>query len=190
MQCIIDKKSGHVEPWAALQTAAYSLLDTSDGLIFNEPDHSYFLDGVRLPSVTQILQAEGFIDTRFYEDYDRERGRIVHLATHYDDLGELDEDSLDPVIVPYVEAWRSFKRESGFIVEASEVSLASKTYGYCGTMDTRGRFPKGTLKRAAVELHNDGTYKLYPFTDRNDVNVWLAAVACHHWKKNNLRRQS
>lgn len=188
ISCLIDKKTGKVAPWTALQTAAYSLLDTSEGLVFNEADHSYFLDGVRVPSVTGILKAEGFIDDRFFDEWSRDRGSMVHLATHYDDLGELDEDSLDPVIVPYVEAWRRFKRESGFIVEASETGLASRVHRYAGTLDTRGYFPAGTLKRAAVELHDDGTYKLYPFTDRQDVSVWLSALACHNWKINHSRR--
>ena len=186
MECIIDRKSGHVEPWASLQVAAYTLLD-APAHSFDEAEHAYYYDGVRLDSVTQILQAEGFIDTRFYDEYSRERGRLVHLACHYDDLGELDDDSLDPLIAPYVMAWRKFRMESGFVVESTETPLISTKHKYAGTPDARGRFPKGALRRAAVELHNDGTYKLYPFEDRNDVNVWLAALACHNWKKNHGR---
>ena len=186
MDCIIDRKSGHVEPWTALQTAAYTLLDAPADS-FEEAEHAYYLDGVRLPSVTQILKAEGFIDARFYDEHSRERGRIVHLACEYDDLGELDDDSLDPEIAPYVEAWRRFKQESGFVIASVEVPLVSTKHRYAGKPDVRGSFPKGSLRRAAVELHNDGTYKLYPFTDRNDVNVWLAALACHNWKKNHRR---
>ena len=186
MDCILDKKSGHVEPWAALQTAAYTLLDTP-AQSFDEAEHAYHHNGVRLPSVTQILQAEGFIDMRFFDAYSRERGRLVHLATHYDDMGELDEDTLDPVIEPYLRAWRKFRQESGFTVESSEVPMVNIKYGFAGTPDVRGRFPKGALRRGAVELHDDGTYKLYQFPDRNDVNVWLAALACHTWKTNNRR---
>ena len=139
--------------------------------------------------VTGILKDEGFIDTRFFDDYSRDRGSLVHLATHYDDEGELDDDSLDPVIVPYVEAWRKFKRESGFVVEESEIPMYSATYRYAGIFDTRGVFPgKPILKRAAVELHNDGTYRMIPYKDRQDIQIWLSALACHTWKKNNLRR--
>lgn len=188
-RCIIDKKTGKVAPWTALQLAAYTLLSPNDGLIFDEASHTYTLSGfgVALPSVTGILKAEGFIDGRFYDEYSRDRGSLVHLATHYDDMGELDEVSLDPVIVPYVEAWRKFKRESGFVVEESEIPMVSLTHGYAGKPDTIGHFPKGTLKRAAVELHPDGTYKLYPYEDRNDLAMWLAVVAVHNWKRNYLR---
>lgn len=182
---IIDKKTGKAEPWTALQTAGYELLDTP--VEFTEEGHIYILDGVILPSVTGILKAEGFVDDRFFDEYSRERGSIVHLATHYDDLGELDEGSLDPVIVPYVEAWRRFKRESGFVVCQSEIPMANLTYRFAGKPDAVGSFPSGNLKRAAVELHNDGTYKLLPFTDRQDRGVFLAALACYHWKQNNLK---
>ena len=184
---IIDKKTGSVQPWTAIQTAAYTLLDAPCGFI--REGHLYQAeDGTPLESVTAILKAEGFIDTRFFDDFSRDRGSMVHLATAYDDDGELDEESLDPVIIPYVEAWRRFKRESGFVVSASEVPMMSNLYKYAGTPDVMGSFPRGAMKRAAVELHDDGTYKLIPYTDRQDVAIWLSVLAVHNWKQNNLRR--
>lgn len=179
----MDKKTGHVEPWTALQLSGYEPLDAP--VEFEAEGHRY---GNGLESVTGILKAEGFIDTRFYDDWSRDKGSMVHLATHYDDIGELDEDTLDPVIVPYLEAWRKFKRESGFIVEQSEVPMMSTVYQYAGTPDVIGHFPTGCLKRAAVELHDDGSYKLIPFTDRQDAALWLSVLAIHRWKANNLRR--
>lgn len=181
---IIDIKSGHAEPWAAIQTAAYTMLDAP--CEFEAEGHKY---GNGLESVTGILKAEGFIDTRFYDDWSRDRGSMIHLATAYDDQGELDEETLDPVILPYLEAWRRFRKESGFVPEKIEPSMMSTAYRYAGTPDRIGELP-GRIKRAAVELHDDGTYKLVPFTDRQDVNLWLAALSVHNWKKNKLRRQS
>jgi len=96
----------------------------------------------------------------------------------------LDEDTLDPVIAPYLEAWRRFKRESGFVVERSEVPMASSVYRYAGKPDVIGNFPQANIKRAAVELHDDATYRLIPFTDRQDWNLWLSVLAVHNWKKN------
>lgn len=189
-KAIIDIKSGHAEPWVALQTAAYSLLDApvefiADGHIYTDAR----VDGVgRLyPSVTTILKAEGFINTAYYDDWSRDRGSMIHLATAYDDQGELDEETLDPVIIPYLDAWRKFRKESGFAPEKIEPPLMSTVYRYAGTPDRIGELP-GRIKRAAVELHDDGTYKLVPFTDRQDVNLWLAALSVHNWKKNKLRR--
>ena len=61
---IIDIKTGNVQPFTALQLAAYSLLDApvefiSDGHIYTDAP----VDGVgRLyPSVTTILKAEGSV---------------------------------------------------------------------------------------------------------------------------------
>lgn len=186
MTCILDAKSGKVMPWTALQLAAYTGLDTP--VDFIEEGHRYTLGGVPLESVTGILVAEGFIDTAFYTDYGRERGSFVHLARHLDDTGELDESTIDTVIAPYLEAWRRFKRESGFVIEQSEVPMASKTYLYAGKPDVTGHFPTGNLKRAAVELHDDGSYRLIPFTDRQDWNIWLSILAVHNWKRNLKRR--
>ena len=186
---IIDIKTGNVQPFTALQLAAYSLLDApvefiADGHIYTDAR----VDGVgRLyPSVTTILKAEGFIDTRFYDDWSRDRGSMIHLATAYDDAGELDEENLDPVILPYLKAWRRFRKESGFVPEQIEPPMMSTAYKYAGTPDRIGELP-GRIKRAAVELHDDGTYKLIPFTDRQDVNLWLAALSVHNWKINNLK---
>jgi len=186
VKVILDKKTGHVEPWAALQTAAYSILDAPAE--FQQEGHVYHVGDMGLVSVTQVLKAEGFIDDRFYTEEARERGSFVHLATHLDDMGELDESTVDPLIAPYLEAWRKFKAESGFVVEQSEEPMMSTAYRYAGTPDVIGHFPKGNLKRAAVELHNDGTYRLVPFTDRQDVALWLSVLAVHNWKKNYLRR--
>ncbi len=181
MKAILDIKSGHVEPWTSLQLAAYALLDAP--VEFEREGHKY---GNGLEPVTTILKAEGIIDTRFYDDWSRDRGSMVHLATAYDDRNELDEENLDPVIRPYLEAWRKFRKESGFVPEKIEVPGMSTVYCYAGTPDRIGELP-GKIKRAAVELHDDGTYKLVPFTDRQDMNIWLSVLAVHNWKRNTLK---
>ncbi|HOD97842.1 MAG TPA: hypothetical protein PLT63_03610 [Syntrophales bacterium] len=181
MKAILDIKSGHVEPWTSLQLAAYTLLDAP--VEFESDGHRY---GNGLESVTQILKAEQLIDTRFYDDWSRDRGSMIHLATHYDDMGELDEETLDPVIRPYLEAWRKFRKESGFVPEVIEVPMMSINYRYAGTPDRIGQLP-GKIKRAAVELHDDGGYRLIPYTDRQDVHIWLSVLAVHNWKRNNLK---
>lgn len=183
---ILDVKTGKAMPWTAIQLASYTLLDTP--VDFEAEGHIYTTNGCRLESTTGILKAEGFIDTRFYTEEARLRGSYVHLARHLDDMNDLDEDTVADEIFPYLEAWRKFRRESGFIIEQSEVPMMSSVYQFAGTPDVIGHFPdKPTIKRAAVELHNDGTYKLIPYTDRQDTNIWLSVLAGHNWKKNNLK---
>jgi len=188
-KCVLDLKSGKAEPWAKIQTAAYTLLDTP--VDFEAEGHIYYCPEViaRLYSVTEILTAEGFIDKTWYDEWSRTRGEYVHLACHLDDIGELDESTVDETIMPYLEAWRKFKRESGFVVEQSEKPMANLHYMYAGTPDCIGHFPTGVIKRMALELHKDGTYKPDYHTDQNDVNIWKATLAVYFWKLNNLKRK-
>lgn len=188
MAVYIDIKTGKAEPWAALQTAAQSLLN--DFNVEFEPDgHVYTYQGQHWPSITQILKAEGFIDTTWFDEWSRDKGSMVHMACHYDITGELDEDSLDDEIRPYLAAFRKFMAESGFTVTHAEAPGVNTTHSYSGTPDLIGCFPKpGVCRRFALELNNQGKHKLIPHTDQNDFNVWLAAVATFYWKKNNLRK--
>lgn len=189
MTAVIDFKTGKATPAAALQTAAYSLLNDFN-VTFDAERHVYTWQGKDLKSVTQILQEENFVDSTWFTEWARDKGSHVHTAIKYDLAGELDEDSLDDEIRPYLSAFRKFMTESGFKVERSETPGVNTTHHYAGTPDIIGCFPKPTVcRRYALELSADGKYKLVPFQDQNDFNVWLAAVAVHHWKNNNLKRR-
>lgn len=188
MSVVIDIKTGKAEPWAALQLAAQSLLNDFD-VDFDADSHVYTYNGQHWPSITQILKAEGFIDTSHYDTWSRDKGAMVHLAVKYHIFEELDEDRLDPVIIPYLDAFKRFKEESGLIVTQSEMPGVNTVHRYAGTPDIIGCFPKPTgARRFALELHPDGKYKLIPYTEQNDFNVWISAVSCHYWKLNNLKK--
>lgn len=108
-------------------------------LIFDASTHTYSVDGKIVPSVTQIIQAEGIYDM---SNIPKERletawklGTAVHLATEYEDKGILDPESIDPVVLPYLEQWRKFKADFDFELLSSEQKLYSKKYGYAGTLD-------------------------------------------------------
>jgi hypothetical protein len=163
-------------------------------------------------SVTELLQAEGFINTDWYDEYGRDRGSYVHQARHLYDMDELDEESLDTVLVPYLEGWKKFRRESNFVVIDSEVRLYNGQFtgkpdavGLLNALptivDTKSNIEpwvalqlagyeilKGTPhKRIAVRLKPDGTYSVKEFKDRQDRQIFLAALACYQWKLNNLK---
>ena len=184
-------------------------------LTFDPESHVYRFNGRKVPSVTEILRAEGFIDTAWFTDYGRQRGKLAHLAIHLLDEGELDEESLDPVLSPYVEAWKRFKADTGVRVIESEAPCADPLGRYAGTPDkivvmdgkqvcldiktgtvqpwTRLQLcayceAKGIYRRSAVGLHDDGTYKLHPYTDRQDFAVWNAVLAVYWWKQNELKK--
>jgi len=133
--CVIDIKTGKAEPWAALQTAAQSLLISYD-VAFDKEGHVYTAAGRTLPSITQILQAEGFIDMSHYDEWSRDKGSMVHLAIHYYLSDVLYEETLDDEIKPYLSAFKEFLKDSKFQVDKSEVPAANLTCrAPCGRVD-------------------------------------------------------
>ena len=115
-------------------------LDSTGLFEFDEETHTYYLGDTILPSVTQILEDVGLIDSSKYSklEFYLERGSAIHGATDLIDKNQLDRDSLDDRIVGHVSAYEKFKKETGFEVKASELALYSKTYKYAGTMDKVG----------------------------------------------------
>lgn len=183
---------------------------------FDEATHTYKVNGLPIPSVTEILKEEGFIDVSFFTDYGRERGKLAHLAIHLFDQGELDEESLDPVLSPYVEAWKRFRADTGVEIIESEVPVVDLLGRYAGTPDkivlldgkqtildlkTGAILPwvrlqlcayceaKTIYRRAAVQLNDDGTYKMHTYTDRQDFAIWNATLAVFWWKRNEMKRR-
>lgn len=111
-------------------------------LVFDEAKHEYRLDGVVLPSVTEICKflamdvAEGA--NREARDAAAERGHRVHEACTMHDF-EGDECEIDGDIVGYVEAYAAFKRDYQ-IKEwlLYEHPMASLERFYAGTLDRVG----------------------------------------------------
>jgi hypothetical protein len=65
-----------------------------------------------------------------------EFGNHVHAACHLFNIDDLLWGSLDPALIPYVEAWRDFLKQSGAIVISSEKKVYSARHGYAGTLDS------------------------------------------------------
>ena len=109
-------------------------------LIFIEKTHQYYLGGTELSSVTTILNQLNDFGRIPPDVLERKRqiGTAVHKAAELDDAGNLDPDSIDPAVAPYLEGWRKFRRESGFVPEYSEQRVYSTAYQYAGTLDRIG----------------------------------------------------
>ena len=116
----------------------------SKELTFDEEKHEYRLNGRILPSVTQILREIGFVDDTYFTEDSAARGIAVHKATELYDLGTLDEDSLDPRLVDYLEGWKRFRNETGFFPTSIEGRGWSK-FGYVGTFDRVGVTDNGSI---------------------------------------------
>lgn len=111
---------------------------------FNAERHEYRVNGLIVPSVTQVLSSVGLPDLSGIPaellEWKAGLGSAVHKATELDDLGDLDEESLDLAIKPYLEAYRKFKIESGFVPLGMEEAVYSKKYGFAGRLDRVGFF--------------------------------------------------
>ena len=114
-------------------------------LTFDEPTHTYKYAGEELVSVTQVI-GQAFNTYGFMQQTEQGRaelekaaafGRSVHSMCEMHLLGTLDEDALDPLLLPYLEGFKKFVVQvlsvhTGVVVE-------QKTYSeklmFAGTAD-------------------------------------------------------
>ena len=192
-----------------------------NGLTFDAEKHEYRFKGIIVPSVTQIIADAGLYgDTRYFTDYNRERGTLVHKVIELHLSGDLDHASIDPVLMPYYEAWLKFENDAEYVSDECECRMVNNIYRFAGTVDHIGYInghyciidvktgaynpawaiqlaayelllkSVGGPKRFSLQLKDDGNYKLTEHKDRQDKNIFLSALSLYYWKENNLRRQS
>src|SRR5260370_1277008 len=91
-------------------------------LTFDVATHTYRYGGKVVPSVTTVLRPIDNFDRVDPELLERARrfGSHVHSATDLFDRGILDEDELDPGLVPHLNGYKLFLSETGFQVTHSE----------------------------------------------------------------------
>lgn len=106
----------------------------SNGFQFDAGSHIYCLDGRKVPSVTQVLRAVGIAP-----DYSRvepgilERKRLIgvalHKCLHYLQECDLDPDTVDPEVQPYLVAHKLFVKDRGFKVLTIETPRVATLNG-------------------------------------------------------------
>lgn len=82
-------------------------------LVFNEDDHSYFVDGKRVPSVTEVcslLTADKYSGGQALIHAAAVRGTAVHELCALYDMDAL-PDEIDPAYSCYLKAWAAFCRD-------------------------------------------------------------------------------
>ena len=112
-----------------------------------DPDHRYWLDGDAVPGVTRVLSSVRLIDYTGVRPEVLARaaaiGRAVHQAAWYADDDDLDRDTLDPVVRPYLDAWARFRLETGFEPKEKERRVYSHAHHFAGTFDRLGVCRRG-----------------------------------------------
>lgn len=122
-----------------------------DGLTFVEEGHRYELNGKRLISLTQILDASGLVDYSMVQPdvlaAKAQFGTKVHEYTKWHDQGELDPEDMDqlkkhPKYGPRITGWLQFLEDFHFTPDLNwcEVPCAVKLNGmlYAMTIDRFG----------------------------------------------------
>lgn len=109
-------------------------------LLFFDQGHKYTLDGVELPSVSELCR---FISREIYGtvaqytlDRAADRGTRVHKAAEALDVYGKVEVTDD--IAPYVQAYLKFRREHDIKWNMVERSMANQKERYAGTIDRYG----------------------------------------------------
>lgn len=139
-----------------------SLATGSALLSFNAETHTYTLpDGRVVPSVTTILKETGV--AKNYDElsdrskqaetnlhYRRALGTAVHADCHSWDDDDLDLDTVDAVKRPYVEAWATFRENTGLTPLTRERRVFHAGLFYCGTLD--GIFARPGGGRVLIDI--------------------------------------
>lgn len=103
---------------------------------FDEPSHTYKLNGQPAPGVSSIIELD--YDFRFVKPEVMERARIMGRKVHKTiELFEKDRlgGELHPFLQSHLTQWQRFKDDMNVVVLRSEEIVYSERHGYCGTFD-------------------------------------------------------
>ena len=153
----------------------------SNRVAFDEAPHVYtFEDSVVAVSATDALDVTGYVDDEWYTEWARERGRLVHLTTEYHDRGELNEATLDPALVPYLDSYKAFLHESGATWDGIELRLGDRTRRMAGTLDRLGAFGLLDIKSGGREYWHQLQTAIYALLAQTNGYI-LSARRVKRW---------
>ena len=107
--------------------------------VFDEPSHTYKVDGIALPSVTEIVAPLTYTKYRVDNaviDQAAYRGRMVHELTALYDRGDLEDSTISLDVGMYVMAWIKFCHDYTPQWEYIELGMACSEFA--GTVDRIG----------------------------------------------------
>ncbi len=139
------------------------LFRAENGLTFEEEGHRYMLDGKRIISLTQILDAAGLVDYSGVQPdvlaNKAKFGTKVHEYTKWIDQGELEPEDIKtlmdhPTYGPRITGWQQFCDDFNFCMDLNwcEILAACKVNGmlYAMTIDRFGTIGPATDQTPAV----------------------------------------
>lgn len=184
--------------------------DEAHSLLFDPDSHSYWVDGERYLSITQILSQAGIIDSTWYTEESAQLGTRIHRLTEFMDTNDLNLETISVTARPYLNAYKEFKNTSGVKIHKIEYQCYSSIYRIAGTVDRVVNFQghpaiidlKTGLKskwhslqtagyalilgadyeRYNLYLSKTGTYRLDQHRNLKDFDVFIAALTLVNWK--------
>lgn len=109
------------------------------GLCLNHELHSYAYDERPVPGVSEVIGGLGLVETGYFTEWGRERGKAVHLAIEHYLCGDgLDWSSVDERIKGYVDAAVSFLSDAKIVAGPGtfvEIPIWHPLLGYAGMPD-------------------------------------------------------
>lgn len=125
----------------------------SNAVEFDADTHTYQQNGRRLPSVTQII---GAVIPRQHNpgEWYLQRGSAVHRAIELLASDCLDWETVDPRIKPRLDALLKFQLECRARIVESELRLASRRYGFAGTIDALVEHNSAPQELALTDFKN------------------------------------
>jgi len=150
-------------------------------LTFDAETHRYFWNGQQVPGVTTILAP--LTDFSAVDpDVMRRASKFGSAVHHLCELSDLGEDlaafEIDPALLPYLQAWRSFYSDWNVQWSAIENRVFHPALRYAGTLDRVGTLlapGEPAHRRHAAMVDIKTSTSLYPA-----VGPQLAAYARAH----------
>jgi len=106
-------------------------------------------NGAPLAAVTTVMAAAG-MGFQWSDERAAKRGKRVHLATEFDDAGELDENSVRESDWPYLRAYREARERFHITPVLRERPVMHSLYGYAGRYDLLGSIQQGRIILPAI----------------------------------------
>lgn len=161
---------------------------------FDEENHIYRVSNRIVPSVTQTLQSVGLSpDFRMVRpevlEHKRQLGQAIHACAEYMLEGDLDESSIDPQFVPYLDALRLFLKDTGFEVKSVEQATHAAIHGmpYGMRSDMTGVMRKEPWM---IDLKTTEGAALYPWSiqlSAYENGTPRPLVPPYRWKRGSLQ---
>lgn len=126
------------------------MIEIADAIRYEDSTHTYWLDGVRVPSITQSMipatfDQFDFVSPEVLAKKAREGTMVHHMVDIHESSGmdavlnfcDSDPDAVD--LLPDLDAYLAFKKDTGFKPALIEEIVASRKYGFAGRLDLEGK---------------------------------------------------